>query len=86
MWAYLGGFLSASRAPEILSDTIQEPALKGRKLFLLDQNSDTYALLTSRLPTDERTITFVKKDRLPILEFKETINVYHRLDTKPRVP
>jgi len=61
------GFISASEAREIFLRQTDQPEFKDKRLFLLDQNESSYAILTSQQPEDTRTVLLVKKDKYPII-------------------
>lgn len=66
-YAEFRGFVDASEAREILLSQTEQPGLKDKRLFLLDQNESIYAILTSQQPEDKRTVVFVRKDKYPII-------------------
>jgi hypothetical protein len=73
--AHLRGFFAAQQIPEVRIDEPKDIVLQNKRLFLLGQNNDVYALLTAKQPEDKREIFFVKKDRYPILSIGNKISV-----------
>ena len=74
-YAGLRGFVDAKEAREIFINQTDQPELKDKRLFLLDQNESLYAILTSQQPVDKRAIVFVKKDKYPIISLGDLVPI-----------